>query len=852
MSVAYLDYQTQRGFIDNWLVAGPQTIPVESLERFGGSEVKLKIARHYHEYDPGVARRPVERESLDLGDAALAWRYLSCRDDHFVDLSAFYHTYHYLRAWAYAEVLAPAAGATTFVLTTNGPADVWLNGRHAHRQEHFYHQLPHSVPFTVELQEGWNTILVRMEEVAARECPYAMALRIGGEAASALPVRLPTLSPSPVRQQLLERAFAAAYLDRDVYGRGDQIVLRWPESFAGRCELTGRLQTPERRIFMEALPVAGPGAEALVSKGFQVLEGPYRMMLMPRAEEYYINNVRVTREIPLYVAQNGYAEAPYGSYEQRRHEALADAANRTVNVFCEIAKMELGRWDEVKTAVFRETIESINRRADCSDFYMVGLLGVLHRFADAPTFPQELRGPLEECALSFKYWMDEPGDDSMCYWSENHQILFHTCEVLAGQLYPEHTFSNAGQSGRWHREKGERMALSWLRKRAAGGFREWDSNCYFEEDVLALAHLADLAEDDQVRELAAVVLDKLLFSMALNSFRGAFGSTHGRSYSPLIKGAWLEGTAGMSRLLWGMGVFNNHVLGTVSLACAQGYELPPLIAAIAADAPEELWSRERHAGVLEEWCDCASGAWEVNKVTYKTPDYMLCSAQDYHAGEVGYQQHIWQATMGPDAVVFVTHPPCVSEEGSHRPNFWHGNVVLPRVAQWKDVLIAAHSLLDDDWMGFTHAYFPLYAFDEHALRDGWAFARKGDGYLAITAARGLELITHGDNARRELRSYGQQNTWLCHMGRSARDGSFADFQEAIMALDVRFDGLALRCATLRGEELAFGWEGPLLVDGRAEPIGGFKHYDSPYSIVELGAAEMEIGLDKDGMRLNFG
>jgi len=34
------------------------------------------------------------------------------------------------------------------------------------------------------------------------------------------------------------------------------------------------------------------------------------------------------------------------------------------------------------------------------------------------------------------------------------------------------------------------------------GFDEWDSNCYFEEDLLALSHLIDLAENVQVRELA--------------------------------------------------------------------------------------------------------------------------------------------------------------------------------------------------------------------------------------------------------------------------------------------------------------------------------------------------------------
>jgi hypothetical protein len=178
-------------------------------------------------------------------------------------------------------------------------------------------------------------------------------------------------------------------------------------------------------------------------------------------------------------------------------------------------------------------------------------------------------------------------------------------------------------------------------------------------------------------------------------------------------------------------------------------------------------------------------------------------------------------------------------------------VILPRVAQWQDVLIAVHNLPDDDWLGFTHAYFPIYAFDDHALRDGWAFARKGEGYLALTAAQGLTLITQGDSAYRELRSYGQHNIWLCHMGRAARDGSFDTFQRAVLGLDVNFDDLSARCATLRGETLGFGWEGSLLVNGGAMPIAGFKHYENAYCVADLLAAQMEIRFGDQLMRLNF-
>jgi hypothetical protein len=852
MPTSYLEYQLENGYIHNWLVAGPQATYVPDLERFKGPDAKLRIARHYYERDSGIAQAPAERDTFAAGDTTLTWRYARCGDDHFVDLTAFYHTCHYLRSWAYAEVVCPAPQEMTCVLTTNGPADVWLNGRHVHRQEHFHHQIPYSVAFRAVLQEGRNQVLVRLEEVAVRECPYALALRIVDRASAETPVLLPTLVEQVARRQQLERAFEAAYLDRDVYGRHDDIVVRWPDDLRESCDLVIRLQTPEGRIYLEAnQALRSAAASKDLGKGYQLRDGSYQVFLMPPLEEYYERNMRAQRAIGFRVLQNAYSQAPYGTYDERRREALEDAAQRDGSVFCEIAKMELGRWPEVKTEVILETIKGINQRADCSDFYMVGLLGMLHRYLDDQAFPQELKGLLEACVLNFKYWMDEPGSDAMCYWSENHQILFHACEILAGQLYPDQIFSNVGQNGAWHRAKGERMALSWLRKRARGGFREVDSNCYFEHDILALAHLADLADDDQVREFAAIVLDKLLFTMALNSFRGAFGSVHGRTYAPLIKGARLESTSGIGRLMWGMGVFNNHILGTVSLACAQGYELPPIVQAIAADQPEELWSRERHAGELEEWCDLATGAWEVNKVTYKTPDSMLCSGQDYRPGTPGYQEHVWQATLGYDAVVFVTHPPCVSEEGSHRPNFWHGNVIMPRVAQWKDALIAIHNLPDDDWMGFTHAYFPVYAFDEHALRDGWAFARKGDGYLALTAAQGLALTTHGDNAYRELRSYGPRNVWLCHMGRAARDGSFEEFQQAMLALDVRFDELSASCPTLRGETLAFGWQGPLLVNGREEPIAGFKHYESQYCVAELGAAQMEIGFGNQLLRLDF-
>jgi len=192
-------------------------------------------------------------------------------------------------------------------------------------------------------------------------------------------------------------------------------------------------------------------------------------------------------------------------------------------------------------------------------------------------------------------------------------------------------------------------------------------------------------------------------------------------------------------------------------------------------------------------------------------------------------------------------------------SYWSSNGRLPRTGQVRNVLIslydidryASPSIFEARHYAFTHAYFPTYAFDEWALEGGWAFAKVGDGYLAITAGQGIELTKQGKSAYQELRSYGHENAWLVQMGRAAIDGSFADFQAKVQALDVRLAGLSIQADTLRGESIDFAWEGPLLVNEREQPITGFAHYDSPYAQMELGDEKMELQFMDLVVRLDF-
>ena len=493
MSDYHLSYPLSDGFIHNWLVAGPLATPVENLEAFQGQELKLQIARQVYQPASGIAEPPHNWASFTMADTKLTWKHTPCLDDHFVNLTGFYHTCHHLQSWAYAEIVSGEALSVKAILTTNGPADIWLNEQHAHRQEHFHHQLPGRVPLVLNFNAGVNKVLVRFEGVAIRECPNVMALQLldfpSGEQK---PIRIPIADDLVDLHHRLETVYTQSYLDRDVFVNDEKVVLNWPLDMRENEHYSATIQAKNNRIYGTLETTIQESKKRPLMMAYELVDNEYNLLVRPGLASFYEKNVRVEHSVLFHSLRNKFSDTPYGNHGERRYEALRDAAMRNKGLYSEIAKMAGGWWSNLRPQDILAAIDSINERADCSDFYLVGLLGMLYRFGDHEQFPEEARQPLEDCIINFRYWLDEPGDDAMCFWSENHQILFHTCEVLAGQRFPERVFSNSGLTGRQHREKGERLALAWLKKRAQYGFQEWDSNCYFEHDLLALSHLFDL------------------------------------------------------------------------------------------------------------------------------------------------------------------------------------------------------------------------------------------------------------------------------------------------------------------------------------------------------------------------
>ena len=102
--------------------------------------------------------------------------------------------------------------------------------------------------------------------------------------------------------------------------------------------------------------------------------------------------------------------------------------------FTQFPRLVLG-VGPLNEALLRAPLNMIHERRDCSDFALSGLLRILYRFGNSPLLTAAMRAEIEDAVLGFCYWYDQPGVRGMCFHTENHQILFHACEVLAGQLF---------------------------------------------------------------------------------------------------------------------------------------------------------------------------------------------------------------------------------------------------------------------------------------------------------------------------------------------------------------------------------------------------------------------------------
>jgi hypothetical protein len=231
-----------------------------------------------------------------------------------------------------------------------------------------------------------------------------------------------------------------------------------------------------------------------------------------------------------------------GCWRARQDDYLAAATavlvpSSPLNVIDHLARARRDRSHRFDPAILDDGVvlawcRRIDGWLDCADFDVLRLLTLWYGYGDR--LPDGVLGALRDRLVAFRYWYTDPAPagivDHRWYWSENHRLIFHACEYLAGQALPEERFARTGLSGEQHRQRASSALGEWFDEKARYGFSEWHSDSYYEKDLAPLVTLAELADDPVVAERAAAFADLVLFDLALHSLRDNTGCTHGRSY----------------------------------------------------------------------------------------------------------------------------------------------------------------------------------------------------------------------------------------------------------------------------------------------------------------------------------
>ncbi|MDR1191664.1 MAG: hypothetical protein LBK60_08410 [Verrucomicrobiales bacterium] len=820
----------------HWLTAGAFVVEVSPLYQDNYHVPAEPYARYFAEVEAVAARvsarMPDEGERVALHGLEQNWRrHRAAAGERKLTWSSGGTFARLQTALAVCRVVTREPRAAQWPLELTGGGAVWVNGAKVFEQRALG-RTEGRFEVAAELRAGANVVLVAVTNVHVL-CVNSFALTWSGPEAE---VELPLL-PVPGRARV-EEWLAGLWLADNLPAADDAVVLRGsgaaPAGTRLRVEIVradGALNVPPVWRGEVAWP-AGARQVTLCAAG--ELAGCHAGARYAVRVAWLLGKHPVTAGGALPFTVRAWLPAlPRAEAAGRRawlmkqyaaqFGALGERLPRQ-RMFLELARAGGGAGG-TDWSSFAKELDYINRRYDCADFALHGLLRWYYRHRDDAAVPRELLAAAADCILGFKYSEDEPGNSMMFTRSENHAMLFFSAEYLAGLLFPDVVFTNNGQTGRWHMERGGRLAAEWLRDKGRHGFTEWHSNTYYEEDLLALLDLVDFGAADEMRRMARDLLEVMVFILATHSFQGVFGTTHGRCYEQAVMHPECEPVSHLNWLLFGTPgrLMARLSIGAVALADS-AYVPAAAVARLAVDkAP--LLTRSR-MGYFEH---LRGGG--VNCATYRTRDYMVSGMVAAHVGGFGAQTHAGQVTLDGGVPVFVS---CFDNKSAHtRPSYWGGQFRNPR--SYVSGSLLAYIYRIDAAAGYTHCYFPRAAFDEVARRGRWLFGRKHEAYVAVFSLKDYTETERGEWQGRELLCLEKRNVWLLEAGCRAEYGGFAQFMKAVSGARWAADGEDLEYASPRNGRLFLSYERTCTRDGAPLLAENYPMLDNAFARAEYGS-----------------
>lgn len=793
----------EHGFLTHFLICGPAETdfsdPAADANQLRyEAYLRSVLPRSQKLWEP-------EAEPGLPGPEGMPWRYYYSPGNWFVDLGSFYSTLTRVELSAATILWVPEDLTAEAVLWSYAAVDVWCNGRWLAGIEKPVYKPMEKQKFTLPLAKGENYLYIKLQNLGVRDTRTIFGIQLSGRT-------------DQIREVIPGGEAAAEMAGREKWLSG---ITRTGE------HLCFPAPAPADTIIVyqtEAAQFGAAGSKPLVRAIAGTAEAPLEpdypfITISCGPQEAMIRQFEdIRRQKPLYrnvqdeIVNRELTYARIGAGRGAiRNGGLFGMANL-------LARKAVGREWPTDRQNLRDCLEPVRKRFDCSDF----TLSALFRYLENYPVDEELEQEIYEAVTGYRYWMDQEGTDGMCFWSENHALLFYSNAMLAGKRYPKARFVRAGQTGlQLYRTAKDRLG-QWLDCVERDGFEEFLSSGYMAVTFAGLLNVIDYG-DANLAGQAWSVADRLLKMLAVQTFKGTVLAPMGRVYRGVIYPCRQPVQMLINLFDPATPWVDGEGEGWAAFYATSGYRPPGELTALMKEPAEYRYQTGNAEIILcknESWCmtSVQSGAehgqrrWTNTTLTSEADqnnhEYTRSLNERFHGttcfvpGIYGYQQHLWYGALDAETFIFTNHPGSTCEAGSMRPGYWYGNGVMPALKQERGYLGLIYVIPDAHPIHFTHLFWPDEKFEQLQQTENWLFGRKGSGYLAVWTSG--PLVPHDDWLFQcEYRVYGDETAWLAIGGSAGEHGDFESFQHVCRQLQPEYDSAARELRTNSGFTLSY-------------------------------------------------
>ncbi|MFV0504960.1 MAG: hypothetical protein ACK5LT_13500 [Lachnospirales bacterium] len=756
-------------YIKRWLVKDFPTVPF-SIERYSDNQLTFEKMMREEVFEEYLGELP------NPYNDTFSYHYTG--NDYFVDGSNFYPLPVKVERFAYTELQSKSEVNLPINVWTYSALEIWLNGEKILILDKPVYKPIIKKEIKLNLKKGLNKLFLRLVDLGVRDTRSLFGIEIFHKNIINVLTELHDFN---------KYIQAENYLENIKWNNG--LIFSEATPFEIILEMSGKTQIIEKN-FKGTIKIEDKVIKLFINFKNHICSKKCEFIENIKVE--YLDSITSVKE-----GRNKILELLWKfDFEIRPND-------NKFTIYHILCKLALGGKIEDSLKSIKNDLNLIESRIDCSDFLLIGIIRLMKNY----TLTKELSSEILDVIKNYRYWMDENGKDGMCFWSENHSLMFYGCQLIIGNTFPEELFYRSGRTGQEQYNLAYKKVEEWLDNVFEEGFEEFLSGSYMCVTTIALLNIIDFA-DDNLSKKAICVLDILLTQLCKHTFKGTVISPQGRVYRDII----YPFTQGEQSLINYISPLNTPYIYDmwISAFATTKYIIPEGINELInssqnisyknGNAEINLTKNEYFAltsvsspksNNLRAWdniCDIQN----ANKSSFhftKSLNEKFHGTTFFQPGVYGYQQHMWTLALDNDTLIFINHPGGTFDDSKMRPGYWYGNGIMPAIKQVNNYIMGIYNISHMHPIDFTHLFFPMKRFDKVVEKGQWLFARKNKSFLGIWTSCKKEKF-NDVLYDCEFRMYNRRSAFVAVCD-STENCSFEEFMEKLLLIKVSFNILKL-------------------------------------------------------------